>query len=60
MVKQKFGGNVFSKDSQKMENNVKVFETIKLNKKLMPKIQLEHSSWDSCTKFYLMISKECF
>jgi uncharacterized protein YpiB (UPF0302 family) len=57
MVKHKFGGNVFSKDSQKMENNAKVFETIKLNKKLMLKIQLEHSSWDSCTKVYLMISK---
>jgi hypothetical protein len=36
-----------------MENNVKVFETIKLNKKLMPKILLKYSSWDSCTKVYL-------
>jgi hypothetical protein len=36
-----------------MENNAKVFETIKLNKKLMPRIQLKHSSWDSCTKVYL-------
>jgi hypothetical protein len=36
-----------------MEQNAKVFETIKLNKKLMPKIQLKHSSWDSCTNIYL-------
>jgi hypothetical protein len=46
VVKHKFGGNVFSKDSQKIENNVKVLETIKLNKKLMPRIQLEHLNWD--------------
>ncbi len=36
-----------------MENNAKVFETIKLNKNLMPRIQLKHSSWDFCTKVYL-------
>jgi len=36
-----------------MENNVKIFETIKLNKKLMPRILLKHSSWDSSTKVYL-------
>jgi hypothetical protein len=36
-----------------MENNAKVFETIKLNKKLMPRIQLKHSSWDFCTKVSL-------
>ncbi len=36
-----------------MEKNVKVFETIKLNKKLMPRTQLKHSSWDSYTKVYL-------
>jgi hypothetical protein len=28
-----WGECFFGKDSQKMENNVKVFETIKLNKK---------------------------
>jgi len=31
----------------------KVFETIKLNKKLMPKIWLKHSIWVSCLKVYL-------
>jgi len=36
-----------------MENNAKVFETIKLNKNLMLKIQLKHSSWGFCTKVYL-------
>ncbi len=46
----KNGIDFFWKDPQKMENNTKGFETTKLNKKLMPRIQLKHSSWDSCTK----------
>jgi len=36
-----------------MENNAKVFETIRLKKQLMPRIQFKHSSWDSHTKVYL-------
>jgi hypothetical protein len=53
-IKTKFGGKCFSsKDSAKMENNAKVFETIKLNNKLMLRIQLKHSSWDFCRKVYL-------
>jgi hypothetical protein len=40
-----WGGKNHLKDSQKMENKIaKVFETIKLNKKLMPRILLKHLS----------------
>jgi hypothetical protein len=46
----KVGESLFWKDSQKMENNAKVFETTKLNKILMHGIQLKHSSWDFHTK----------
>jgi hypothetical protein len=49
VVLKHLGGFFFEKIPKKMENNVKVFETTKLNKNLMPKIQLKHSSWDSCT-----------
>ncbi len=49
-----WGGKNHLKDSQKMENKIaKVFETIKLNKKLMPRILLKHLSWKSCLKVYL-------
>jgi hypothetical protein len=35
-----------------MKKNASVFETIKLNKKLMPRIKLNHSNWGFCTEFY--------
>jgi len=40
--KTNLGEMFFFKRFLKMGNNAKVFETIKLNKKLMPRIQLKH------------------
>jgi len=49
---KKIEGNFFIKRFPKTRKQ-KVFETIKLDKILMPTIQLKHSSWDSCKKVYL-------
>jgi hypothetical protein len=52
---RKIWGNIFFKNvPKKWKKNAKVFETIKLNKNLMPKIQLKHSSWDSYTNVFLI------
>jgi hypothetical protein len=53
MPKNKFGGIffIFEKIPKKWKTNCQVFETIKLNKKLIPRIQFKNSNWTLAQRF---------